>query len=199
MDLIKKNCGVVILAAGLSYRMGSPKAFLQWDKNTVFLEKIIRVYIAFGCSEIIVVLNQESMNYYKQKGFTFLENVHVQINKQPELPRFVSVRLGFEKVTNDFCFIQNIDNPFVNLQLLKLLFKQKCALEYVVPTNNNKSGHPILLSKEICNYITSLNGNEHILKDVLKRFDRVSVDTSDAKIHCNINVREDLGFWGLCY
>ena len=39
--------------------MGKPKFLLKYDENTTFLEQIIKEYDAFGCKEIIVVVNKE--------------------------------------------------------------------------------------------------------------------------------------------
>ena len=44
MNLQKKNCSVVILAAGNSGRMGEAKSFLKWNENTTFIQKIIDEY-----------------------------------------------------------------------------------------------------------------------------------------------------------
>ena len=38
-SIIKVQNSVIILAAGLSERMGQPKAFMKWNKHITFLEK----------------------------------------------------------------------------------------------------------------------------------------------------------------
>lgn len=171
--------------------MGFPKPFLKWDEKTFFLEKIVQVYTEFGCEKIIVVTNSEVLNFYHEENYCFLEDTGIIINPHPEQPRFVSVKMGIEKLQSDYCFIQNTDNPFVSLALLQLLFDQRNPLKHVVPVCNGKSGHPILLNRKICNYITNLQGNDMILKDELKRFDRIAVEAGDDKIHCNINTPDD--------
>ena len=43
---VEKNVSVVVLAAGNSTRMTSPKPLLKWDKSLTFIEKNNR-YLSF--------------------------------------------------------------------------------------------------------------------------------------------------------
>src|ERR1035437_3004531 len=109
----RKNVGALILAAGSSIRMGTPKAFLPFDENTTFLGKISSTYLKWGCNEIVVVINKALAKKVRFTGeqaktVTFVVNDHL------EFERFYSVKLGLQKMTkSDFCFIQNVDNPFL--------------------------------------------------------------------------------------
>lgn len=186
-----KNCSALILAAGISSRMGFPKAFLKWDENTYFLEKIIKNYSEFLCKEIVIVVNKELIDYYSFYRLNFLKNTLIVINDFPELPRFLSIKLGLRQITSPFCFLQNIDNPFLDQDLLSKLYSAGKQEGYAVPVINNKSGHPVLLGREIYNEILNIQNNSVILSDVLKKYERFSVTTTNEKILCNINTPEE--------
>lgn len=186
-----KNCTALILAAGTSSRMGFPKAFLKWNDTFFFLEKLINEYLEFSCKEIIVVVNNELVDYYNSSGMTFLGRTQVVINDFPELPRLLSVKLGLQKVTSSFCFLQNIDNPFTDQELLTQLYLVRTQIGYVAPVVHGKSGHPILMGSDIYNGILPVHDNTVILSDVLKKYERVSVPATNENFLCNINTPDE--------
>ncbi len=194
MNLINeeiKNFAVVILAAGSSHRMDFPKPFLLWNDKLTFIEKIIQEYKNYGCEHIITVLNTGGLDFYYQKKYDFLNDINIIINKHPEYERFYSVKSGLKALNKKIpCFIQNVDNPFVNLKILNELYKNKINKGYVVPCFLNKGGHPVLLGENIIEPILSEKKNEN-LKVVLSKFERKNVSVKDEKILININTQED--------
>ena len=168
---------VIILAAGLSGRMGFPKPFLKWDAKSTFLEKIIAEYFSFGSREIIVVMNNEGYFRVKNEMPQIEKFAKIVINKEPEKGRFRSVQLGLTAIVKrQPCFIQNIDNPFVKFNLLAGMSKHTEPHSYVVPVYEGKGGHPILLSLEITNYILSMDEEDRDLRKLLNKFKRKNND-----------------------
>jgi len=185
---MKKNCSAIILAGGESIRMGEPKQFLQFNKIT-FIEQITNIYKSFNIKEIIIVTNTK---YYEKTKKLNLKNVKIIENKNPELGRFHSLFLGVNCLENtEFVFVQNIDNPFVNYEILDLLYKNKEKNCYCTPIFDTKGGHPILLSKMIITQIQNENTKNLNLKDFLKLFKRKTVITNDEKILININTIDE--------
>ncbi|MBZ0203714.1 MAG: NTP transferase domain-containing protein [Ignavibacteria bacterium] len=190
---MKDKTKVVVLAGGNSNRFGSPKPFLLYDTNTTFLERIVKVYLDFGCREIILVLNQD---HIEQFSTTFTEHfrskIRVVYNSFPELGRFYSLRLGTNAITNcDYCFIQNIDNPFTDIATLKILNDNRKDDSYISPVYLNKGGHPILLSAMIIDMIKKETDIRLNTKDFLRRFKKVTVEVENEKILANINIPRD--------
>ena len=100
-----------------------------------------------------------------------------------------------------FVFIQNSDNPFISNEVLNriksVLNKSSVPSKrvgtlanYIVPTYQNKGGHPILISKKIANHIIQLPQKDANLKIILQKFKRINVDVDDKKILYNINTAE---------
>ncbi len=188
-----KKSSVIILAAGESSRMGKPKFLLQYDENTTFLEKIMQEYEAFGCKQIIVVLNEQgAVLLIKNKPKYIPENIKIIINHYPEKGRFFSLKLGLKALDKrKKVFLHNIDNPLVNSQLLRLLSEKISGFDYAVPRYKNRGGHPILLSKKVIKSIITEDENNVNLKNYLNSFRKAIVATDDENILLNINTKEE--------
>ena len=178
---------VVILAAGLSERIGKPKHELRFSEESTFLEHIIRVYQKFVASQIVLVINDRDDfgRYFYEDD---LKNI---VNKNPEFGRFHSIQLGLKEINDAPVFIQNIDNPFVSPGLLMILEKGIEDADFAVPVNERKGGHPILLSKTIVSNLVEDFNKEEKLNNVLTHFIRKDVPMNDPYVLVNINTEED--------
>lgn len=191
MDLQKKP-SVLILAAGTSGRMGQLKAFLPFDRNRCFLEKIIAGYFAFGVFELAVVLNTNGMKMFDELTFSHKDAVKTVLNPFPERERFFSVQTGLAAMSAPGAvFLHNVDNPFVNQEVLALLVKQLKPGTYVIPVFDNRGGHPVLLSKEIVSSLVSISDYTLNLKTVLQAHASIRVPVNDKRVLVNINNRDN--------
>jgi molybdenum cofactor cytidylyltransferase len=185
------EAGVVILAAGMSERMNELKAFLPYDENTRFIEKILSIYSDWGCGEIVVVTNPESLQQMKQTGM-IPSAVTIIVNDHMELERFYSVKLGLGAIRkSSFCFIQNVDNPLITPQILDLLYDHRSYEKYVSPVFKNKRGHPVLLNRENINHILNWPVNSANFREVLNTMECSKVEMPDDRELININSPED--------
>lgn len=186
-----KNCSVIILAAGHSSRMGAPKFALPFKNGKIFLEVIISRYEEFGCYNIIVVLNEDGHKLIRDKNIEIAENIIVAINPYPDKGRFFSIQTGINNVKNDSpVFIHNVDNPFVNLAMLKKMLLSLNS-DFVVPVFNGRGGHPVLLSPGICNKLKNEKNAEINFRDFLASFKKTKLQVADNNILVNINTREE--------
>ncbi len=187
-----KKYSAIILSAGKSSRMGEPKFSLRFNETSIFLENIINEYSKFGCNEIVVVLNPDSASYLKQLDLNLPSNTKIVINEYPEWERFYSLKLGAKGLkipTNTF--VSNIDNPFVNQDVLNFLASKGEGFNYVNPTYNGKGGHPILISEKVITDLVSEEKDQIHLKEFLSRYSRKIVEVNDEKILVNINTEEE--------
>lgn len=186
-----RETGVVILAAGKSERMKTLKAFLPFDEHTTFIRKIISTYHNWGCKEIVVVTNEKSAILFKSSE-PEIGNVTIVINDHLEYERFYSVKLGLGAIhTSSFCFIQNIDNPFIDSQILDILYDHRSTEKYISPVFENKGGHPVLLNRGNMNRISNWSGNSANFKEVLNTMECVNVEMPDDRVMININSPEE--------
>ena len=187
------HLGVIILAGGNSERMKHPKPFLRFNSQITFIEKIVLEYHNFRCSELIIVLNEELNKQPWDKVLSnFSSKTSIIFNNHSDFGRFYSIQLGAKALQNvEHCFIQNIDNPFIDQYLLKKIYSSRVDSGFVVPVYKEKGGHPILIANDV---IESIKEEENIyinFKEILKKFNRKSISVENKKILVNINTIED--------
>ncbi len=184
----------IILAGGFSRRFGTPKPFLKFDESYTFLQKLTKVYSEFGLNITIIIANSELKD---KLGITDLhkDNSSPKIiwNYNPNLGRFYSIKLGAQALDNNIerCFIQNVDNPFTDVNTLNLLYQAAGNQAYVSPVYDGKGGHPILVSGEVIDSIRNEKDIAINFKDFLSQFKRKRVEVSNGKALANINTPDD--------
>lgn len=161
---------LIILAAGSSTRMGVCKFLLEITQSKTLLEYQLDSALKFLFQKIIVVTAQNN----KEKVLTICnklnsKNIEVIINEKIELERLYSLQLGLNALTNfDYCFIHNADNPYINTNMLELLFDNKKKANSIIPTYNNKGGHPILVDAVTINTLKNAPTNSMINIEINK-------------------------------
>jgi molybdenum cofactor cytidylyltransferase len=181
-----KPVSAIILAAGNSGRMGSDKAQLPFGNGLSFAGQMIKCYSGFGVAPLVMVVNNDTdLSQLDSRLFVPVLNDH------PEYGRSRSILLGVKEVSSDRpCFLHNIDNPYLEDDLLEMLLSVVQPDSYVVPVYKEKGGHPVLLGSEIVNYLRDIN-QLHDLREVLKQFRRIEISFPDKGILWNINTPED--------
>ncbi len=193
LSCINENAGfgVVIPAAGSSGRMGFPKLFLPFDEKENFLQHITGVYNKNSANSIVVVVNKD--DFARIDASEYPANVHFTVNKTPEKGRFYSLMLGVSELKEkNQVFIQNVDNPFIDKDLIRRLLKGIANHDFCVPVYDKKPGHPVLINRRVMNEIVNTGNPEtQNLRLLLKHCDRGEVQVKTADIHANINTRDD--------
>ena len=185
---INKDFSVIILAAGKSSRMGTPKLSLRYNENTIFIEHIVNEYRNFACKEIIIVVNENGNSFLIDNKIQFSNNVKIVINKYPDWHRFYSLKLGAKSLSRTFkVFIHNVDNPFVNSKVLNNLLDNIDKADYISPEFEGKGGHPILLSERIISDVITINEDQLHFKEFLNEYPKLKVPVYDEKVLVNIN------------
>jgi molybdenum cofactor cytidylyltransferase len=187
---MNQNFTTIILSSGLSERMGTPKALLQWDESVTFIEKIINEYTEAGCNRIICMVNK--LNEPLCRKLNLPTTVQFIINEYPEWGRFYSIRLASQITKeHDFSFIQNVDNPFVSAHVIEKLYLHRAADAWCSPVYNGKGGHPVLLPQVIIKKISEIENTDYTLHDILQPFQRINIEIDSDTILRNINTPEE--------
>jgi CTP:molybdopterin cytidylyltransferase MocA len=172
----------VIPAAGSSGRMGRDKALLVNGNGVTFARHLVNCFSIYGCNPIVMVVNEK----YDQASFQ-AKNLVTIVNLQPEKGRSWSVLLGLKNVPmGNACFIQNIDNPFLEPGLLDRLVESVPPDGYAVPVHHGHGGHPILLGNSVVDFFR-VQPELHDFRLDLQRFTRIEVPYPDEGILWNIN------------
>lgn len=189
--------GAVIVAAGMSSRMGVFKPLLEID-GVSMIERIILRFAEAECSEIVVITGKDK-DMLKERICTSSHiqksDVKIQIayNEEYETTQmFDSMKLGLEILSGmcDRIFLVPADVPsFTCETLYKLLATQG---DYVKPSYHMQGGHPILLSGEVSDKILKDKG-EGGLKKALERMgvQPVFVNVEDKGVILDADTKED--------
>jgi CTP:molybdopterin cytidylyltransferase MocA len=189
---MKLNISALILAAGHSSRMGKNKFALELAKGLSFLENIVSAYVKIGCDSIVVVTNRDGVEYFN----TYLKNKYRKLrlveNYKIDKGRSYSIKLGLKKTENgNYVFIHNVDNPFADTKILKMMYTGIGNHDFVRLINNGRGGHPVLISPKIAEAILKTKENDFNLKTVLESHEGIKIEVADSNILININTVDD--------
>lgn len=135
-DIQKEKCAVVIVAGGKGLRMGTdiPKQFLVVNGSPILMQTIKRFYECNSSFQIIVVLPEEQISYWKNlcKEYQF-EIPHDIAYGGSE--RFYSVKNGLSLVSPDASLIAIHDGvrPYVSSDVIVECFKKANESGAVIP------------------------------------------------------------------
>lgn len=184
----------VILAAGISSRMGSDKALLPWQDGT-FLSTTIRALLA-ATELVTVVVGDNAPNL---APIVFANGASLVRNPHPEQGQFSSLRIGLTEVLNygrDAAIVTLVDRPAPSPQTIALLKKEFLSSVEdtwaIVPEFGEKHGHPIVIGREMIEAFLRADaaGNAREVEHANQSHIRY-VPVSDPNVTLNVNTPED--------
>jgi molybdenum cofactor cytidylyltransferase len=159
----------VVLAAGESKRMGSPKLVLPWGQNTV-IGTVARTLEEAGLEDIIVVTGGSSSLVEAS-----LEGHHVRILRNPDFVQsemLASCQIGFQALDSqtEAALIVLGDQPQIEVWVVKSMLKlfEECEPILIVPSYQMQRGHPWLVARELWPELLSLRPSQS-LRDFLRQ------------------------------
>jgi molybdenum cofactor cytidylyltransferase len=158
----RSTVGIIILAAGASTRMGSPKQLLQFAGKSL-IRHSVQIALASKCFPVVVVLGAN-----KELIKLELEDLPVFVAENPEWEQGMasSIRCGLEMLTSVFpgakaTIVMLCDQPFVNTLFINNLVDtfEKEPDHIVASYYGNDFGVPAAFPKKFFNELLSLQGN----------------------------------------
>ncbi len=159
----------LLLAAGASRRMGSPKPLLDWHGRPLILYQINQLRAA-GCDEVVVVLGDRAA-----RVTCFIEDdPHTIVVENPDYRqgRASSVRAGASALqsSTQWIAVLGVDQPrpdSITRQLLKAASASTAAI--IVPTHNGRRGHPTLFAGRLLPEMLRVQEETLGLRAILQR------------------------------
>ncbi|HLA96668.1 MAG TPA: nucleotidyltransferase family protein [Pyrinomonadaceae bacterium] len=175
--------GGLLLAAGGSRRMGSPKQLLEFKGKTL-LRRAAEALVDAGCDPVIVVLGAET-----DRSKIEIDDlpVSVSINQDWENGMSSSIRVGLEKLLsikpdNDAVMITLCDQPFVTSDKIALFtneFEQSRS-PIIAAKYDDVLGVPALFGKELFSGLMQIEGDKGA-RDLIRNYEGVKgIDLPEA-------------------
>lgn len=164
--------GLIILAAGASVRLGTPKQLLNFRGETL-LRRIARESLASRCRPVVVVFGAEI-----DKFTTELKDLDVFIAKNPSWKSGMgsSVKAGLEKLLEikksaEAVVLTVCDQPFVTKQVINELVKtyRTTQAPIIASAYQETLGVPALFSKKLFPRLSELE-NSGGAKQIIRQF-----------------------------
>jgi molybdenum cofactor cytidylyltransferase len=151
---MKKNVAAVILAAGLSKRMGTPKMLLPWRETTV-LGQVINTFAQTSVSEIVIVtggareaVEAEIANLAKKFPVRCIHNPAYETSGMLE-----SLQCGLAGLSPEAesTLIGLGDQPQLSLSAARKVVSafESSGARLIVPSYNLRRGHPWLVEHSL--------------------------------------------------
>lgn len=148
----------VVLAAGQSKRMGVFKPLLPFGNQTV-IESCINYLRQGGVETIVVVLGHRSQDVLDRLGDL---PVTVALNPDPDSQMTASIHAGIAKIPSPTgaTLITPADLPAVPPTVVSQLINEwQKGSKLVIPTWQNRGGHPVLVDLQYRPELQSLDPN----------------------------------------
>ena len=188
-----EHCGIIILAAGESKRLGNPKQLLSFGGNTL-LARVAKTASESNLSPVIAVLGA---NAEKIRPSLNIPNIIVVKNEDWKEGMASSIRMGLSSMLElspqvDGIIVLVCDQPYLNQDLIKALIdaQRDSGLPAAAASYGGKLGTPALFQKSLFTELMSLSGDTGARK-ILERKRENVVEVEFEMGVVDIDTQED--------
>ena len=177
----------ILLAAGRSERMGSPKGLLDFQGKPWLLAQVEAIR---GQTEGLIRVVLGPYQEPEGKLIRGIKDAQIAINPDPDRGSFSSLQVGLQDLAGPV-FLGPLDCPVAPV-LASLFAALQPGVEGVSPTYQGRGGHPVLLSAVLAANLRTLNPDhsdsrlDHQLKAARAR----RLEVADPQVVLNLNTPE---------
>lgn len=157
----------IVLAAGMSTRMGSPKALLEWEGESLASYQVSQLRQA-GVEDVVIVLG-----YRSDEVARTLRRAQCRImnNARYFTGRAGSLRIGTKAVNrdSDAIIVVNVDQPRPASFYRELIAAHLPERAATRPAHGARTGHPVIVSQRLREELLAVSDEEDGLRGVLRR------------------------------
>ena len=172
-----EHIGIILLAAGASRRLGTPKQLLQYQGGTL-LHHSIQVAVDSDAATVVVVLGA---NMDEVANTIDTTSVQVAVNEQWQEGISTSLKCGLRALTAmtpdvDAAIVMLCDQPHVTAALLNDLMAAytRTGKPIVASSYGDTLGVPALFHKSIFHQLQQLTGDTGARKIIEQHIDNVT-------------------------
>jgi molybdenum cofactor cytidylyltransferase len=191
---VQRPVAAIVLAAGMSRRMGQPKVLLPWTKKTTILEHIITQLLLARVDHIVVVTGNRAGEVRRLATTRGVEVVHNPDFENGEI--LSSVKAGLAALPDHIAGAMIVlgDQPRIQPRVVgQVMAAYTEGRGYIVaPRYQNERGHPILVDRRYWSEFFALPA-DGAPRDVLKKYkDQIAhVDVDTDSVLRDVDTPED--------
>lgn len=140
----------ILLSAGESRRMGSPKALLHYQGQT-FIERICTAFLTAGVDELIVVLGARAEEI--ARALPVHPALRTVVNSRYAQGQLSSLMVGIGALSpeSEAAVMNLVDHPMVSSETIKAVIDsfRAAPLPIVIASYHGKRGHPVLFASQV--------------------------------------------------
>lgn len=183
------HTGAVIAAAGLSSRMGRFKPMLPVGAQSA-IRRLAGVFLDAGAGPVVVVTGYRADEL--KAHLTGLDVVCLRNEDYERTHMFDSARIGFSYLAGrcERVFFTPADVPLIHPETVRALMES--AAPVAIPCFEGRTGHPILLSRDVLEKVCTDSG-EGGLKGAVRRsgVPITLIDVPDQHMLLDMDTPED--------
>ena len=179
----------IILAAGESRRMGSPKALLDYQGRT-FIENICTSFLTAGADELIVVLGTHEHE----------APLRTVVNPQYRLGQLSSLQVGIQTLSpeSEAAVVNLVDHPLIRPETIQALMASFATdpLPIIIASYQGRRGHPVLFAKGVYGELLAApldRGAKVVVRKDPERVRELALD--DPGIRADIDTPQEYAQW----
>jgi nicotine blue oxidoreductase len=182
----------IVLAAGASSRMGSPKPLLDLGGRAA-VDVVVDTLRRGGAAPVFVVLGARADEV---RAAADLAGAVVVVHSGWAAGRTTSIQAGLAALPGDAhaVILALVDMPLVRPETVSALLAAESAaasgVDAIVPVHEGRRGHPVVLRRALFARIEAL-GPDAPLSDVMRHCERADVRVGDPGIHVDLDTPDD--------
>lgn len=194
-----KRIAAVVLAAGMSRRMGRLKPLLPFGGQPMLVRVIESLQQANEIQPIIVVTGYAADQVVSvvQRSTLHTQNIMYAHNENYATGEMLSsVQMGVQALPEHIAAFLLVlgDQPGVLPSTIEALCHKyhETGAPIITPSHNGRQGHPLLIAAECAAEILSL-APDATLRDFVQRHrdERIEVDVADSAVIADVDTPED--------
>lgn len=173
------HTSAILLAAGVSRRMGTLKALLEWQGRALIIHQIVALRQG-GADEVVVVLGHRADELQARIGANRdvyqLGKVRCVVNEDYAQGKTTSIKTGLWAIgpSDDpaaSIAMLNVDQPRSTGVIERVLRAHQDAEDKVItiPTCEGKGGHPIVVSRRLYGELIAIDEQTQGMRAVIQR------------------------------
>ena len=182
----------ILLAAGLSTRMGEPKQLLPFGESTI-VETVVDSMLGAKFDEVIVVVGHCAERIQEQLGARPIRTV---FNADYREGMLTSAQAGVRALeASDAFALMLVDQPLITSALIDQVIDAYVQTDkgIALPSYNYQRGHPVIFDQRYADDILALGEESGGVRTLFKKYGNdihyVTVDTD--RVLRDIDYRED--------